>query len=95
VIVCPCHAVSDRTLAQVVARGAGDAEAIRITGAGTACGICRTEVAAALAVARELCEARSPCPDCPRRGPGAAGRNTQHGMDQGKEKRASSPTPAQ
>lgn len=44
-IVCVCHAVSDRTLRQLLRRGARDAEELACrTGAGSSCGTCRPAI---------------------------------------------------
>jgi bacterioferritin-associated ferredoxin len=72
-IVCLCHAVSDRTLRRLAASGASDEEVARATGAGTSCGCCAPAVAQVLAEARAACSSPEPCPGCPRRAPAAAG----------------------
>jgi bacterioferritin-associated ferredoxin len=72
-IVCLCHAVSDRTLHRLAAAGASDEEIVRATGAGTGCGCCAPAVAQVLAEARAACASPEPCPGCPRRAPAAPG----------------------
>jgi len=69
-IVCLCHAVSDRTLHRLAAAGASDEAIVRATGAGTGCGCCAPAVAQVLAEARGACASLEPCPGCPRRAPG-------------------------
>ena len=62
--VCSCHAVSDRTLHRLAARGLSPSEVRHITGAGSACGCCAEAVAATLAAAAPCRD--TPCADCPR-----------------------------
>ena len=62
--VCSCHAVSDHTVQQLVARGLSAAEVLRITGAGSGCGCCAEAVAATVAAAAPCRD--TPCPGCPR-----------------------------
>ena len=61
-IVCLCHAVSDRTLRDLAAEVPAD-EVVRITKAGTGCGCC-TDAVARLLEAAGPCRAE-PCPGCP------------------------------
>jgi bacterioferritin-associated ferredoxin len=64
VIVCLCHAVSDRTIRAARAEGAHTVEAIAAaTGAGTGCGCCRGTIAKLLA---EPCRPAA-CAGCPAR----------------------------
>ncbi len=62
-IVCLCHAVSDRTLRDLGAARPPE-EVVRLTRAGTACGCCQEEVARVLGEARP-CRPGSPCAGCP------------------------------
>lgn len=64
-IVCVCHAVSDRTLRELAATRSAD-EVVRLTGAGTGCGACRGEVARILGAPAAACRPEAPCPGCPR-----------------------------
>lgn len=64
-IVCLCHAVSDRTLRELAATHPAE-EVVRLTGAGTGCGACRGEVARVLGAAGGSCRPEAPCPGCPR-----------------------------
>lgn len=63
-IVCICHAVSDRAIRAARQAGAETTEAVAATtGAGTACGCCRDTITKVLA---EPCKP-VPCSGCPRR----------------------------
>ena len=67
-IVCLCHAVSDRTLRELAAEVPAG-EVLRITKAGSGCGCCRETVARIVAEAAQEAAAPcrpQPCPDCPR-----------------------------
>jgi bacterioferritin-associated ferredoxin len=64
VIVCLCHAVSDRTLRELASARPPD-EVVRLTRAGTACGCCREDVARLLSDASP-CRPDAPCAGCPR-----------------------------
>jgi bacterioferritin-associated ferredoxin len=63
VIVCVCHAVSDRTLRDLAASRSPD-DVVKLTRAGTACGCCRDEVSRVLGEARP-CRPDAPCAGCP------------------------------
>lgn len=69
-IVCSCHAVSDRTLRELAEDHCED-EVVRLTRAGTGCGGCRPAVARLLADAGP-CRPDSPCARCPKRQSSAA-----------------------
>jgi bacterioferritin-associated ferredoxin len=66
-IVCSCHAISDRALREAAAAGLSHHEVVAITGAGTDCGCCSETVAEIVAESHGPCRA-DPCPGCPRRG---------------------------
>jgi bacterioferritin-associated ferredoxin len=65
-IVCSCHAVSDRALRAAAAGIATAEEALLAKRAGSDCGCCREEVQTILADQRGPCRA-DPCAGCPRR----------------------------
>jgi bacterioferritin-associated ferredoxin len=72
-IVCVCHAVSDRTLREAVRGGAASREAVVVaTRAGTSCGCCEAELSRAVAAAIGECRQSrgEPCIGCPREGEG-------------------------
>jgi bacterioferritin-associated ferredoxin len=65
-IVCLCHAVSDRSIRSAAAAGATVQDIARATGAGTSCGCCAEILER---IVREEPGCRSPlhpCPGCPR-----------------------------
>jgi bacterioferritin-associated ferredoxin len=64
-IVCLCHAVSDRTLQAAAAAGLTLAEIARTTGVGSDCGAC-VETVAHIVSQPGPCKA-APCVACPRR----------------------------
>lgn len=66
-IVCCCHAVSDRKLREAAASGLSPEEIASATGAGMACGACRDAVADILAENHGPCRGAGACPGCPRR----------------------------
>jgi bacterioferritin-associated ferredoxin len=67
-IVCSCHAVSDRALRDALAAGASLDEVIARTRAGTDCGCCKDEVHAIAAERPHTSPCRAtPCAGCPRR----------------------------
>jgi bacterioferritin-associated ferredoxin len=66
-IVCCCHAVSDRTLREAAAAGLSHDEIESATGAGTACGVCREAVADIVTQSHGPCRGAEACPGCPRR----------------------------
>lgn len=66
-IVCSCHAVSDRALRDAAAAGFSYEEAVGATRAGTDCGHCRETVAEILSEAGGPCRGAQSCPGCPRR----------------------------
>jgi bacterioferritin-associated ferredoxin len=65
-IVCSCHAVSDRALREAAGAGLSHQEVIAATRAGTDCGHCRESVADIIAASHAPCRADA-CPGCPRR----------------------------
>ena len=68
-IVCLCHAVSDRALRDAVHAGAGSREeVVQATRAGTECGCCRAELSRVVEAALGSCGHEVPCPGCPRHG---------------------------
>jgi bacterioferritin-associated ferredoxin len=67
VIVCSCHAVSDRALRELAAGGLAHDEVIAATGAGTDCGHCQGTVAAILLESRPPCGCSKNCGDCSNR----------------------------
>ena len=69
-IVCVCHAVSDRTVRDAAARGATVQEVARATRAGTSCGCC-VETLEAMLGAAGPCKPEAPCPGCPHARPAA------------------------
>ncbi len=71
-IVCMCHAVSERDLRELFAAGASLPDVARATGAGSSCGACRPAVAELGSPAGEGdCSSRAPCPGCPHRSAGS------------------------
>jgi len=66
-IVCSCHAVSDRALREAVTAGLSHAEIIATSRAGTDCGHCRDDVAEIVTGSREAHGCGNGCPSCPRR----------------------------
>ncbi len=66
-IVCSCHAVSDRTLRAAAVAGLSHDEVVSATRAGTDCGHCRGTVADIVAASRGPCRGARVCPDCPSR----------------------------
>ncbi len=68
-IVCVCHAVSDHTLREMAtAGGATLDEVARLTGAGTGCGCCSSDVSRLVAEAERGCgSSGAACADCPQR----------------------------
>jgi bacterioferritin-associated ferredoxin len=73
-IVCVCHAVPDTALRRAAAAGLSADEIVRVTKAGTSCGVCATEVARIVG-ANDGCDGdgHGSCPGCPR---AAVGRGT-------------------
>lgn len=67
-IVCSCHAVSDRVLREAVAAGFSHDEIVASTRAGTDCGHCRESVAEIVTSSYGPCRGSHACPGCPRRG---------------------------
>jgi bacterioferritin-associated ferredoxin len=65
-IVCSCHAVSDRALRDAVAAGAHVDDIIATTRAGTDCGCCKEEIEAIVSERYGPCRS-TPCAGCPRR----------------------------
>ena len=65
-IVCSCHAVSDRALRDAAARGLSHAQIVATSRAGTDCGHCR-EAVAEIVVQRDAGGCGNGCPTCPRR----------------------------
>ena len=54
-IVCHCHQVTDREIRRAIDRGANSLEAIsRLSGAGSGCGGCTSEIAAVLFRSRKV-----------------------------------------
>ena len=66
-IVCCCHAVSDRMLREAAASGLSTDEIANATGAGTTCGACQEAVADIVAENHGPCRGADACPGCPRR----------------------------
>jgi bacterioferritin-associated ferredoxin len=67
VIVCCCHAVSDKSLREAAAAGLSSEEIVSATGAGSACGACVEAVADIVAESHGPCRGAEACPGCPRR----------------------------
>jgi bacterioferritin-associated ferredoxin len=63
-IVCSCHAVSDRELRRLALDGLGEEEVVQRTGAGTSCGCCVSQVRELVAAERGGCGKSPPCPGC-------------------------------
>jgi bacterioferritin-associated ferredoxin len=66
-IVCSCHAVSDRALRDAATAGLSHAQIIATSRAGTDCGHCRDAVAEIVAGSRESHGCGNGCASCPRR----------------------------
>jgi len=66
-IVCSCHAVSDRTVRDAAARGATVEDIALATGAGSDCGVCHDEISSIVKERRSGPCRASPCAGCPRR----------------------------
>ena len=66
-IVCSCHAVSDRALREAAAAGLSHDQIVAASRAGTDCGRCRDAVADIVAGSRGDRHCGNGCPDCPRR----------------------------
>jgi bacterioferritin-associated ferredoxin len=67
-IVCSCHAVSERSIRDAAARGMGHAEVMALTRAGTDCGHCRESVEEIVSSSgRGPCRGDHACPGCPQR----------------------------
>jgi bacterioferritin-associated ferredoxin len=66
-IVCSCHAVSDRSLRAAAASGLSHREIVAATGAGSDCGHCSSAVAAIVVESGGPCRGDHACPDCPKR----------------------------
>ena len=66
-IVCSCHAVSDRTLRDAASAGASLDEVLASTGAGSDCGCCKEDVAAIISEHHHGPCRSAPCAGCPRR----------------------------
>ena len=66
-IVCSCHAVSDRKLRESAEAGLSPEEVVALTRAGTGCGCCQETVATILSETGAACGADG-CARCPRRG---------------------------
>ncbi len=66
-IVCSCHAVSERTLRAEAAAGLSHDEVVAVTRAGTDCGHCRETVADIVAARGGPCRGARACPGCPSR----------------------------
>ena len=65
-IVCHCHAVTDRTIRQAVRAGARTVKQVgQRCGAGTGCGGCKLSVAAVVAEERLLAPVRSEPTEAP------------------------------
>jgi len=73
-IVCSCHAVSDREIHRALEAGRSLEEVVRLTGATTDCGCC-AEAVKRIAAATSPCRS-TPCPDCP----GAGTRHPERGL---------------
>ncbi len=67
-IVCSCHAVSDRALRDAAAAGLSHAQIVATTRAGTDCGHCGAAVADIVAGSLGVDRCGNSCPTCPRRG---------------------------
>jgi bacterioferritin-associated ferredoxin len=67
-IVCSCHAVSDRALRDAAAAGLSHDEIVASTRAGSDCGHCRETVAEIVTQSHGPCRGTGACPGCPRRG---------------------------
>ena len=65
-IVCSCHAVSDRTIRDAAAVGLGHVEVMALTRAGSDCGCCRESVEQIVTAAHGPCRGDHACPGCPR-----------------------------
>jgi bacterioferritin-associated ferredoxin len=70
-IVCSCHAVSDREIHRAVASGRSLDEVVQLTGVTTDCGCCGEAVERIVSAARPCRTA--PCAGCPNASPAAAG----------------------
>jgi len=66
-IVCSCHAISDRDLQEAARAGLSHAEIVAQTGVGSDCGCCREDVADILSSAAGPCRGAEACAACPRR----------------------------
>lgn len=66
-IVCSCHAVSDRALRDAVTAGLSHSQIVATSRAGTDCGHCRDAVAEIVTASREPHGCGNGCPSCPRR----------------------------
>ncbi|HYS79560.1 MAG TPA: (2Fe-2S)-binding protein [Anaeromyxobacteraceae bacterium] len=64
-IVCSCHAVSDRALRDAVTAGLSHAQIVATSGAGTDCGHCRDDVAEIVTGSRDDHGCGNGCPGCP------------------------------
>jgi bacterioferritin-associated ferredoxin len=65
VIVCSCHAVSDRTLRDAATSGLSLRDVRAVTRAGTGCGACHDAIAE-IVTGRRPCRPDA-CPGCPKR----------------------------
>jgi bacterioferritin-associated ferredoxin len=63
-IVCSCHAVSDRELRRLAHAGASPDEIARLTSAGTECGSCAPHVRDVVEAERGGCGKSPPCVGC-------------------------------
>jgi bacterioferritin-associated ferredoxin len=64
-IVCSCHAVSDQHVRRLAHAGASEDDVVRQTRAGTACGVCRDQLADLVTASRRGGCGKSPaCPGC-------------------------------
>jgi len=66
-IVCICHAVSDRSIRMAAAGGASREDIVQSTGAGSSCGCCADSVARLVEDEAGCDSPGNPCPGCPRR----------------------------
>jgi len=66
-IVCSCHAVSDRALRDAAAAGLSHEQVVEATQAGTDCGCCTETIAAIVAESAGPCRGADACRGCPRR----------------------------
>jgi bacterioferritin-associated ferredoxin len=66
-IVCSCHAVSERELREAAHAGQTPDEIVSQTGAGSDCGCCAEAVADILSRAAGPCRGADACHGCPRR----------------------------